>query len=67
MGKYGDGALACDQGNKKKSDDKLSKKKKLSAMLANERSTDLDQDSEEHSERKPMKDRSDEVQQKQVV
>ncbi|KAL5088919.1 hypothetical protein Trisim1_006065 [Trichoderma cf. simile WF8] len=43
------------------------KKKKLSAVLANERSTDLDQDSEEHLEPKPMKDRSNKVQREQVV
>ncbi|QYS92922.1 hypothetical protein H0G86_000314 [Trichoderma simmonsii] len=43
------------------------KKKKLSAVLANERSTDLDQDSEEHLEPKLMKDRSNKVQREQVV
>ncbi|KAM6479960.1 hypothetical protein HDV62DRAFT_392631 [Trichoderma sp. SZMC 28011] len=42
------------------------KKKKLSAVLANERSTDLDQDYEEHLEPKPM-DRSNKVQREQVV
>ncbi|KAL7910733.1 hypothetical protein GGI35DRAFT_445456 [Trichoderma velutinum] len=67
MGKHGDDVLACDKGDKKKSDEKLSKKEKLSAVLANEYSTDLDQDSEELSEPKPMKDRSNKVQQEQVV
>lgn len=64
MGKYGDGAWACDKGDMRKSDEKLSKKKKLSAVLANKRSTDLDQDSEEHSE---PKHRSNEVQRERVV